>query len=320
MGRWGLDRQYTCSFQSSKVGRTLTELEPSRYIPGRLGFWLFLFSTSTHPRSNSPLTGRQGILHTSDEDHVQSNEIVGSQGADPPLYPTEELLNELREMSKHLESSSPEEILQWAVQRFGQKFTMATAFGPEGMVILEMLSRLSPATYVFNLDTGYQFDETLQLRETVKQKYGIEVDLLKPELSVREYEQLHKGPLYLSNPNQCCLDRKITVLKRAALGKHAWASAIRRDQSPDRAIAPIVGWDKKFHLVKVSPLANWTKKHVWDRIIERGIPYNPLHDQGFTSIGCKPCTRAVSIGEDERAGRWSGTGKTECGLHTSDDH
>jgi phosphoadenosine phosphosulfate reductase len=99
---------------------------------------------------------------------------------------------------------------------------------------------------------------------------------------------------------------------------HAWASAIRRDQSPDRAVAPIVGWDKKFHLVKVSPLANWTKKNVWDRILKSKIPYNPLHDAGYTSIGCKPCTRAVGFGEDERAGRWSGTGKTECGLHTQD--
>jgi phosphoadenosine phosphosulfate reductase len=141
---------------------------------------------------------------------------------------------------------------------------------------------------------------------------------MRPELTVIEYETLHGGPLYKSDPNRCCGDRKLAVLQRAAQGKHAWASAIRRDQSPDRAIAPIVGWDRKFHLVKVSPLANWTKKMVWARIIEKNIPYNPLHDQGYTSIGCWPCTRAVMMGEDERAGRWSGTGKTECGLHTQD--
>ncbi len=195
---------------------------------------------------------------------------------------------------------------------------MATAFGPEGMVILEMLSRVSPKTWVFNLDTGYQFEETLALRNRVAELYGIEVELLQPELTVVEYETLHGGPLYKNNPTKCCGDRKLAVLRKAALGMHAWASAIRRDQSPDRAQAPIVGWDKKFHLVKISPLANWTKKQVWDRIVKSNIPYNPLHDAGYTSIGCKPCTRAVFAGEDERAGRWSGTGKTECGLHTQD--
>jgi len=235
-----------------------------------------------------------------------------------PLVPTEELLADLAEHSRRLETATPEEILTWGVERYGDKFTMATAFGPEGMVILEMLSKIAPKTWVFNLDTGYQFPETLALRDKVAELYGIEVELLKPELAVEEYEKLHGGPLYVINPSQCCGDRKLAVLSRAAKGMHAWASAIRRDQSPDRAAAPIVGWDKKFHLVKLSPLANWTKSHVWNRISKNKIPYNPLHDQGYPSVGCKPCTQAVSIGEDERAGRWSGTGKTECGLHTQD--
>jgi phosphoadenosine phosphosulfate reductase len=110
----------------------------------------------------------------------------------------------------------------------------------------------------------------------------------------------------------------LSVLHQAAVGFDAWASAIRRDQSPDRAKAPIVGWDKKFGLVKISPLANWTKKEVWNMITAENIPYNPLHDKGYTSVGCWPCTRSVLPGEDERAGRWSGFTKTECGLHTSD--
>jgi phosphoadenosine phosphosulfate reductase len=99
---------------------------------------------------------------------------------------------------------------------------------------------------------------------------------------------------------------------------HAWMSGIRRDQSDDRAAAPIVGWDKKFNLVKISPLANWTKQDVWKLITSDDIPYNPLHDRGYPSIGCWPCTRSVMFGEDERAGRWSGTAKTECGLHTKE--
>lgn len=262
---------------------------------------------------------RPRFLHTSSaSDGAEVAGQVGSQAADPPLLPTAELLADLAEHSVRLETAEPEAILEWAVERFADKFTMATAFGPEGMTILEMLSRISPKTWVFNLDTGYQFEETLALRDRVAELYGIEVELLSPELSVAEYEKLHGGPLYVLNPTQCCADRKLHVLRRAALGMHAWASAIRRDQSPDRGVAPIVGWDKKFHLVKVSPLANWTKKQVWDRILKKNISYNPLHDAGFTSIGCKPCTRSVAFGEDERAGRWSGTGKTECGLHTQD--
>ncbi len=235
------------------------------------------------------------------------------------LEPTPELLAELSRMSGELETASAQEILRWAVKRFAQRLTMATAFGPEGMVILHMLAEIAPDTPIFNLDTGYQFPETLELRERVKQRYGIEVEFKRPELSVEEYEQRNGGPLYKTKPDQCCAERKIRVLHEAVRGMHAWASGIRRDQSPDRARAAIVGWDKKFRLVKVSPLANWSKKDVWKLIVDHDIPYNPLHDQGYTSVGCWPCTRAVMFGEDERAGRWSGFAKTECGLHTLDE-
>ncbi len=230
-----------------------------------------------------------------------------------------DLLSELGRASADLETASPEQIIRWAAERFGSKLTMATAFGPEGCTILYMLSRVAPGTYVFNLDTGYQFQETLDLRDEIARRYGVEVELKRPELSVEEYEQMHGGPLYKTRPDQCCFDRKVTVLRQAVRGFEAWMSAIRRDQSPDRAKAPIVGWDRKFGLVKVNPLANWTKQDVWKMITEHDIPYNPLHDRGYTSIGCWPCTRAVMFGEDERAGRWSGTSKTECGLHLADD-
>ena len=235
------------------------------------------------------------------------------------LEPTEALLHELRRQSDELEKATPQEILRWAVERFAPRFTMATAFGPEGMTIIHMLAEIAPQTPIFNLETGYQFQETLDLRDRIQERYGIEVELKRPELTVQQYEALHGGPLYERNPNQCCFDRKIRVLQEAARGMHAWASGIRRDQSPDRAAAPIVGWDKRFSLVKVSPLANWTKADVWKMITDHHIPYNPLHDQGYASIGCQPCTRAVLFGEDERAGRWSGLAKTECGLHTLDD-
>ena len=242
---------------------------------------------------------------------------VASESTFRQLEATPELLAELAEASERLESAQPEEIIAWAHQRFAPHLTMATAFGPEGCVILSMIAKVAPQTYVFNLDTGYQFQETLDLRDKIASLYGIEVDMLQPELTVPQYEALHNGPLYKTNPTQCCFDRKVKVLRNAATKHHAWMSGIRRDQSTDRARAAIVEWDKKFNLVKISPLANWTKKDIWKRILDENIPYNPLHDQGFPSIGCWPCTRAVAEGEtDERAGRWSGTAKTECGLHT----
>lgn len=246
--------------------------------------------------------------------------VPGEDSESPfePLQGTPEFLEELRCKSQELETATPQEVLRWVTSQYAPRFTMATAFGPEGMVLIHMLAEVAPETPIFNLDTGYQFAETLELRDTVAKRYGIEVELKRPEQTVEAYEAANGGPVYRHSPDRCCFDRKIKVLHQAVEGMHAWASAIRRDQSPDRAKAPIVGWDKKFNLVKVSPLANWTKAQVWKLITDHDIPYNPLHDRGFTSIGCWPCTRAVQLGEDERAGRWSGTGKTECGLHSQD--
>lgn len=238
-------------------------------------------------------------------------------GGPRPLEPTPEFLADLAEHSARLESATPEEIIAWAHAQYGDGLTMATAFGPEGCVILSMLAEIAPQTYVFNLDTGYQFQQTLDLRDRIAEKYGIEVDMLQPELTVPEYEAKHGGPLYKINPTQCCFDRKIKLLQRGVQGRTAWMSGIRRDQSADRAQSAIVGWDKKFNVVKISPLANWTKQDVWKRVMADGVPYNPLHDQNYPSVGCWPCTRALQEGEtDDRSGRWSGTDKTECGLHT----
>ena len=249
-------------------------------------------------------------------DAVQPDALDSPRNTPPGLRATPELLDELRAQSDSLEAATPAEIINWAVERFGAKLTMATAFGPEGCAILHMLADIAPHTYVFNLDTGYQFPETIELRNRLAHRYGIEVDLIRPEMTVQQYETENGGPLYTTDPDRCCFDRKIVVLRKALLGKRAWMSAIRRDQSPDRTRAAIVAWDARFELVKISPLANCTKQDIWKMITDHDIPYNPLHDQGYTSIGCRPCTRAVMFGEDERAGRWSGTAKTECGLHS----
>ncbi len=171
-----------------------------------------------------------------------------------------ELAEELQRASVGLETASPEEIITWAVEHHFPRLTMATAFGPEGCVILSMLARVEPRVYVFNLDTGYQFQETLTLRDRIAERYGIEVALARPELSVAEYEKQHGGPLYERDSDRCCFDRKIKVLREHVQGFTGWMSGIRRDQSPHRAKAAIVGWDKKFGLVKISPLANWTRR------------------------------------------------------------
>jgi phosphoadenosine phosphosulfate reductase len=192
---------------------------------------------------------------------------------------------------------------------------MATAFGAEGCCLIHMLARIEPRVRVFNLETGYQFKETLELRERIKQRYGIEVEYIYPDTTVAQYEVKHQGPLYNVNPNQCCQDRKIIPLRRAVFGYEAWISAIRRDQSTHRARAEAVQWDPKFNLVKVNPLLTWTRKEIWEFVLQHEIPYNPLHDQGYPSIGCWPCTDTVEEGQDERAGRWAGTAKKECGLH-----
>jgi phosphoadenosine phosphosulfate reductase len=214
-----------------------------------------------------------------------------------------------------LDGATPQAILRWAVQVFHPRLTMATAFGAEGCCLIHMLAEIEPGVRIFNLETGYQFPETLALRERIKERYGIEVEFIRPELTVAEYEAEHGGPLYGLRPDQCCHDRKVLPLRRAVVGYDAWISAIRRDQTSHRAVAGVVQWDGKFELVKINPLLGWTRSDIWRFILDNEIPYNPLHDQGYPSIGCWPCTGPVGQGEDERAGRWAGKAKKECGLH-----
>jgi phosphoadenosine phosphosulfate reductase len=222
---------------------------------------------------------------------------------------------EIARASKQLQEASPQTILRWAVEQFHPRLTMATAFGAEGCCLIHMLAEINPGVRIFNLETGYQFAETLALRERIRQRYGVAVEFVRPETSVAEYEQKHGGPLYVLDPDRCCRDRKLVPLRRAVEGMQAWVSAIRKDQTADRGRASVVQWDAKFNLVKVNPLLGWTKKDVWTFVLKNDVPYNPLHDMGYPSIGCWPCTQAVQEGSDERAGRWAGTRKKECGLH-----
>lgn len=227
----------------------------------------------------------------------------------------------LAQQSATLEGQEPQEILRWALGEYGPRLTMATAFGAEGCALIAMLAQLRDETGVaadiFNLDTGYQFAQTLDLRERMQKRYGLPIRLVSNSETVKEMEARFAGPIYKTQPAECCRLRKIVPLSDAVEGFEAWISAIRRDQTPERSTQPIVGPDLRYPLVKVNPLANWSKERVWEFIRANNVPYNPLHDVGFPSIGCYPCTRPVQEGQDDRAGRWGGT-KRECGLHVAD--
>jgi phosphoadenosine phosphosulfate reductase len=183
--------------------------------------------------------------------------------------------------------------------------------------MIHMLAEIEPHIAFVNLETGYQFRETLELRDRIKARYGIEVQYIRPEQTVDEYERERGGPLYGHRPDQCCYDRKILPLQKALaeLAPRCWISAIRKNQTADRNQGNQVQWDDKFQLVKVNPLFHWTRKDIWSFIVKHDVPYNPLHDRDYPSIGCWPCTLPVGPGEDERAGRWAGKVKKECGLH-----
>ena len=226
---------------------------------------------------------------------------------------------ELAAVSEDLERVSTEERLEWVWESLGPRVAFGTAFGATGLVLLDIVQRIAPEIPVFTIDTGYMFDETRDLKERVETKYGIDIEVLHPEHSVEEQDRIHDKDLYSRNPDLCCAMRKVSPLRRKLSSLDGWVSSIRRDQSETRKetrIADGYWFDSGHRVVKVSPMANWTKKEVWDYILGNDIPYNPLLDQGYASIGCRPCTLAVGPDADERDGRWAGHQKTECGIHT----
>jgi phosphoadenosine phosphosulfate reductase len=207
--------------------------------------------------------------------------------------------------------------LAWAFSTYGDEVALATGMGVEGMALLDMAHRINPNVKVFTGDTEFLFPETYDLIERVESRYGITIERLYSDLTPRDQERVYGKALWASDPDQCCNLRKVEPLRRKLATLDAWVTAIRRDQTSARAAIRKVDWDAKFDLVKISPLADWTREKVWSYVLENDVPYNPLHDRNYPSIGCTHCTRAVLPGEDQRAGRWSGSGKTECGLHSS---
>jgi phosphoadenosine phosphosulfate reductase len=222
---------------------------------------------------------------------------------------------ELKALSGEFEHAPPEAVLRWAVEEFGPDVALATGFGAEGCVLVAMLSEVSKDARVFYLDTDLLFPETYALKDRLEARYGIRFERRATQLSLGAQAEEHGERLWERRPDLCCQLRKIEPLRQMLSGLRAWITAIRRDQSPARAGAGVVERDAKFGLVKINPLAGWSSRDVWNYIVRYDVPYNPLHDHGYPSIGCAPCTTPVRIGEDPRAGRWRGTEKTECGLH-----
>src|SRR5579863_4426135 len=221
----------------------------------------------------------------------------------------------VRKLQTAAEAWRPERVLEWAFDTFGARVAISSAFGLEGMALIDMASRLRRSFRLFTLDTEFLFPETHNLMDQVERRYGITTERVYPLFSPEEQERVYGAALWQRDPDQCCNLRKVEPLRRKLRELRAWITSIRRDQTAARAKAGKIEWDIKFGLVKVNPIADWSSKQVWQYIRERDVPYNVLHEQNFPSIGCTHCTRAVRPGEDPRAGRWAGASKTECGLH-----
>jgi len=209
-----------------------------------------------------------------------------------------------------LEGASAEEVLEYLVDRFHPRLYVACSFQKEASVIMDMLLKIEPAARFFTLDTGVLFPETYETWRKLEQRYGVHVDVYQG-MSLARQRQLHGDELWNRDPDACCGIRKVEPLKEALSEVDAWVSGLRRNQSPNRAGTPKFHWDDKHELWKANPLADWSEKDVWSYIMRNEVPYNDLHDRGYSSVGCTHCTLPGS----GRAGRWAGTDKIECGLH-----
>ncbi|MDH6348538.1 MULTISPECIES: phosphoadenylyl-sulfate reductase [Brevibacillus] len=222
---------------------------------------------------------------------------------------------ELQVWAYRMEAKLPQDVLVLAVENFAGNLVLASSFGAEDVVLIDMLHKLAPTIPVFYLDTNKHFAETYETRDKLQERYQTKFIQVLPQMTLAEQEEKHGEKLWETDPNLCCQIRKVEPLQRVLSGYDAWITGIRRDQAPTRAHAKKVEWDDKFNLVKFNPLADWTMDQVWEYIHANQVPYNPLHDRHYPSIGCSVCTRPVLPGQDPRAGRWAGFDKTECGLH-----
>jgi phosphoadenosine phosphosulfate reductase len=224
---------------------------------------------------------------------------------------------ELRELAEvcgpELELAPAHHIIEWAVETFGGRFCVTSSMS-DG-VLAHLAASVDPGIDVVFLDTGYHFAETIGTADAISATIPINLVTVRPELSVAEQDEAHGKDLWATDPDQCCALRKVAPLKRTLHDYDAWATGLRRDETRNRVIAPVIGWDEQKQKVKVSPLARWTQHDVDAYITENDVLVNPLLYDGYPSIGCWPCTRRVAPGDDPRSGRWAGLAKTECGIH-----
>ncbi|MCA9883021.1 MAG: phosphoadenylyl-sulfate reductase [Anaerolineae bacterium] len=222
--------------------------------------------------------------------------------------------NDLRDLNNQFEKANPQMILEWVGETYGRRAAVVTSLQPTGIVTLHMMQTIGMDIPVLTLDTDVLFPETYELIEQVEKVFDITIERIKPEKALyTEYQD--KPILWETDREICCQLRKVQPLNNALAPYDAWIAGLRRDQSPTRANTDIVSWDMKRNMAKICPLATWTEEMVWDYIKANKLPYNKLHDQGYPSIGCMPCTQPANGSKDLRAGRWVGMDKTECGIH-----
>ncbi|MCF8233973.1 MAG: phosphoadenylyl-sulfate reductase [Bacteroidales bacterium] len=227
----------------------------------------------------------------------------------------------IKELQNNLEGLPAKKVLSFVLSKFGRDIAFASSMGAEDQVITSMVAGIHKDIKIFTLDTGRLFQETYDLIQKTNSRYNINIETVFPDARKVEAMVKEKGVnlFYESveNRKQCCHIRKIEPLKRALKGKNAWITGLRSEQAPTRSNIKVVEWDEANELIKINPLIDWTEEDVWDYIRENNVPYNKLHDKGFKSIGCLPCTKAVKADEDARAGRWwwENQGHKECGLH-----
>jgi phosphoadenosine phosphosulfate reductase len=217
-------------------------------------------------------------------------------------------------MATELETKSAQEALEWAFETFHPSLYFACSFQKTSSVVIDIATKIAPEARFFYLDTDVLFDETYETRDRLAEHYGIEFERYH-NITLEKQASLYGDELWSRDPDSCCGIRKVEPMREALSQVDAWVSGIRREDSQHRANAPKFAWDRRFGLWKLNPIADWSEKDVWNYIREHHVPYNPLHDQNYPSIGCTHCTKPVGPGEDPRAGRWAGASKTECGIN-----
>ena len=215
-------------------------------------------------------------------------------------------------------SKNPQKLLEWIAKNLpNKKVIMGTGFGPPGIVLLDMLFKVTKDISVFYIDTDFFFDQTYDLKNKLEKKYNITFLKFNTELTPEMQKKQYGDKLWEADPDACCNLRKVLPLKEALANYDLWITGIRKKQTQVRKNANLIEFESRFEVIKINPLINWTHDDVWDYIRVHNLPYNPLHDSSYPSIGCKQCTSPICAGDDDRSGRWKGIKKTECGLHSN---